>query len=364
MKKFITLLIALVLGFFLVACGEVTMPTNGGGGTDTTVPTQGGNATEPVKRRVNISYADWGNQEVNQKLIEKFMEKYPHIKVDLRGDISGSGAEFTGNLIAAAQADMLPDVFAIDNVPTVVEPGLTLDVSEYWDNDEDAQLVYPNIANTAVYSGKRYAIPSFQFLKGIFINLTIFENANLTTNEKYRIDDDGYPVKDWTFDEWIEIAKDITNYDINDKANFVSGLGLWYGAADFQQIWPMMHDADVGYDTWDGEKFNFTSDAWIEAMKVKVDIMNATKYPGVTMFPEEAAEFIGELGWMIAEGYHAMSIDGSWNFGAVQTAENNGQELGFWPYPQGDAGFFPPTILDYQVVSSQTKYPEEAYLLA
>ena len=66
-------------------------------------------------------------------------------------------------------------MFAIDNVPTVIGAGLTLDVAKYWDADEDAKLVYDNIANTAVYDGKRYAIPSFQFLKGIYINLSLFD---------------------------------------------------------------------------------------------------------------------------------------------------------------------------------------------
>ena len=61
-----------------------------------------------------------------------------------------------------------------------------------------------------------------------------------------------------------------------------------------------------------------------------------------------------------------MAIDGSWNFGAINQAKQNNQQLGFWPYPRGskDGELIPPTILDYTVVSSLTNYPEEAYLLA
>jgi multiple sugar transport system substrate-binding protein len=58
-------------------------------------------------------------------------------------------------------------------------------------------------------------MPSFQFLKGLLINLDIFEKANLqTVAGKYRIDNDGYPVKDWTFTEFINIAKAIKNFDL------------------------------------------------------------------------------------------------------------------------------------------------------
>ena len=65
-------------------------------------------------------------------------------------------------------------MFATDNVPTVVNAGLTKDVASMWDKDDDAKLVYDNIALTGVYNGKRYALPSFQFFKGIMINLDIF----------------------------------------------------------------------------------------------------------------------------------------------------------------------------------------------
>jgi multiple sugar transport system substrate-binding protein len=60
-----------------------------------------------------------------------------------------------------------------------------------------------------------------------------------------------------------------------------------------------------------------------------------------------------------------MKIEGSWELPRIKEAkEDGGFDLGFWPYPRGSAGFFPPTILDFQAISSQTDYPEEAYLLA
>ena len=59
-----------------------------------------------------------------------------------------------------------------------------------------------------------------------------------------------------------------------------------------------------------------------------------------------------------------MDIEGSWQFGVINQAAADGINLGFWPYPSGSEGLFPPTILDYQAVSSQTLYPEEAFLLA
>src|SRR5690606_20963812 len=116
MKKIYTLIVGLILATLLVACGD----------------------TPDVENRIQLSYADWGDQDMNQKLIDAFEEAYPHIDVQLRTDIGGSGAEFTGNLQLAATVGILPDVFATDNVPTIVVSELALDVAEYWDKDEDA----------------------------------------------------------------------------------------------------------------------------------------------------------------------------------------------------------------------------------
>ncbi|MBN3490404.1 carbohydrate ABC transporter substrate-binding protein [Acholeplasma equirhinis] len=344
MKKIYTLIVGLILATLLVACGD----------------------TPDVENRIQLSYADWGDQDMNQKLIDAFEEAYPHIDVQLRTDIGGSGAEFTGNLQLAATVGILPDVFATDNVPTIVVSELALDVAEYWDKDEDAELVYPYIADTAVYNGKRYAIPSFQFLKGIMINLTIFEKANLTTVEgKYRIDEDGYPVKDWTYSEFIEIVKAIKSPTFTDPQNTVIALDTWYGSPDFQQVWPTMNNADVMYDTFDGEKFNYTSDEWIFAMQEKVKLQMLTDGT-LQNFTQEQYDTYPHLGgYLISTGYGAMDIEGSWQFNVIKTAKDNGVfDLGFWPYPQGSEGLYPPVILDYQAVSSQTKNPEEAYLLA
>lgn len=350
MKKLLLFVVGLFLVMGLAACGEDPV--------DTVIPT-------PVGQTIELTYADWGNQEFNQRMIDLFMAKYPNIRVTLRGDIAGSGAEFTGNLVTAAQAGLLPDVFATDNVPTVINAGLTLDVAELWDADPDTEFVYDNIAATAVYNGKRYAVPSFQFLKGIMINLDIFEDANLSTVAgQYRIDNDGYPVKDWTFAEFVNIAKAIKNFDLVNTENLVIGMDTWYGSPDFQQVWPMMNNANVQYDTWDGTEFHYTSADWVYAMEQKVALHQLTDGT-TTRFTQEVYDANTVLqAYLIATGYAAMDIEGSWQFGVINQAAGDGINLGFWPYPSGSAGLFPPTILDYQCVSSQTLYPEEAFLLA
>jgi len=351
MKKILLILVALSLVLGLYACGKDDTPD---------LPTD--------KSKIQLTYADWGDKVLNQRLIDAFMEKYPNINVTLRTDILGSGAEFTGNLVTASQAGLLPDVFATDNVPTIINAGLTMDLADLWDADPDTALVYDNVALTGVYNGHRYAVPSFQFLKGIMINLDIFGDANLVTvPDKYRIDNDGYPVKDWTFTEFIEIAKTIKNFTPDNPADLVIGLDTWYGSPDFQQVWPMMNDADVQYDTWDGTSFHYNSPDWIYAMQQKISLhqLNNGTTSRISAADLEAYPTLLAGNYFIQTGYGAMDIEGSWQFWVLNAAKKDDDiNLGFWPYPSGSEGLFPPTILDYQAVSSQTDYPEEAYLLA
>ena len=366
MKKILIFMVLSLVSLVLVACGGITtLPTTDAPTTlapttnapttqapTTSLITTGSESTQSTTEyipteEIVLSYADWGDAELNQLLINAFEAKYPNIQVDLRQDITGSGAEFTGNLINAQAAGVLPDVFAIDNVPTGYYNGMLLDITEYWNNDPETQLVYQNIAETGVFNGQRYAVPSFQFIKGIFVNMTLFDSYNIPL-----------PDYDWTYTDFIDIAREIRQVG---KTDYVYAIDPWYGSLDFETTFPMQDFAEVGYNTWDGTEFNFTSQAWIDAYNLKLQLMSENV---VAAFTEQEMDIIGDV-WPWYEGYIGMKIDGSWNLWMVeQMLAEKSIEIGFWPYPGGAAGQFPPTILDYQVVSSQTEHPEEAYMLA
>ena len=346
MKKLMTLAIIAVLGFGLLACdfggaGDTTTQTQTTEGVttqstqaqttqaqttqdgttndatttegETTTATGTTTTTEELDPcvidpfapecittdNIVLSYADWGDVELNTALINEFMLKYPNITVELRQDITGSGGEFTGNLINAQAAGILPDVFAIDNVPTGINNGMLLDISEYFDIDPDSQLIYPNIRETAIYNGKRLAIPSFQFLKGVFINITLFDTYNIPL-----------PDKDWNYEEFMDLAIEIRQAGLLDS---VFGIDPWFGALDFEQTFPTQDFADVGYQTWDGTQFNFTSEAWIDAYNAKLDLYAQDV---VGNYTTEELDTLG-IDWPWYDGLIGMKIDGSWNLWMV-----------------------------------------------
>jgi len=309
--------------------------------TTTTVPTT--TTTEVYHQNASISYSSWGNAEFEQKMIDKFEEKYPWIDVYLDTSITGTGAAFTQNLVAAATAGTIPDVFAIDNVPTAIDNALTYDIASIWDNDPDTTKIYENIAATGRYGNVRYAAPSYQFIKGVYLNKTA-------------LIDEGFdlPEYDWTYQDMIDLAR-----DFSDPNNYMYGI---QGEA-FDSIIPSLNDINVGYHTWDGIKFNFNSQAWIDAYNLMIQLREEGVEENMT--GEEKELFFGAAdAWPFFEGHTLMSIDGSWNLSyLIDNMMTKGYDIGFWPYPGGTAGQRIPVILDFMCVSAQTSFPEEAYLL-
>lgn len=338
MKKYLSLIVLLLCAFVLVGCKK----DKPGGGN--------------VTGKVTLSYASWGDVNLDALLIEEFERTHENVKIFRDTSIAGTGNAFTANLVAASLAGTCPDVFITDSVPAMIENGLVRDVAEFWNNDDDAKLVYGNIANTAVYNGKRLAIPSFQYIKGMLVNKTLLEDIGAEI-----------PGYDWTFTEFKEYCEE---YSGTTRANGhivqgVNGFAPNGGEATlgFEQVMPGQDSDTIFYDAWNGESFDYTNELWIK-------YRNETKYffdNGLIeqMSAEEKEEIYGKSdAYVFEEGDVMFGIEGSWNATTVvNNFYNNGIEVDFYPFPAGTKQQIP-VILDYICVSSQTAHPALAYEFA
>ena len=352
MKKFLSILVLILLGLGLVACGESGNGGNNGGNQGG----NGGSGGNGGNRTIYLTYAEWGDQDVAQAMIDAFEAAYPNIKVTLDTSITGSGTTFTTNLISAAQGNMLPDVFVTDNVPSVIKNGLVYDISEFWDKDPDAAKVYSNIAKTAIYkdaSGKvvRLAAPSYQFIKGFFVNQTLLTNLGM--------DVPGY---DWTFDDFYEISKDILDMGVNADGTRIFAINGYYGALDFEKAMTAQTNSGLGYDSWNGSRFNYESEQWLKYRRYTEEFYQTGMLEQLTA--EEKEQIYGnESAWPFEKGHTAFAVEGSWNIlSYLDSFQAANMKVEFYPYPAGDTAN-EAVILDYMCVSSLTDYPEEAYEL-
>jgi len=297
------------------------------------------------KEKITLRYASWEDANMERGMLEAFMEKYPNITVVKDESINWP---WTDALANAASAGNLPDVFWVEQVPVGVENDWLLDLTPYWDADEETQAVYPGIAEMGVYNGKRLASPTFQFIMGVYVNKTLFEKFNVPL-----------PSYNWTFDEMIDLAK-----KLSDPSQHYYGIDGPWGDLSFESYLPMINNESFGWNTFDGEKFNFTHPDWIEGYNLKLELRRLKVEENMT--GEEKKQVFGDEGaWPTQKGHVAMSIDGSWNSTWLpgELAAAGLGELDFYPYPAGKAGQRVPVILDYIGVASTTKHPEAAYEL-
>ncbi len=335
--KTLSIFSILTIALILVGCGG--KGGNGGG----------------VTGKITLTYASWGDANLDAMLIEEFQKTHDNVTILRDTSITGTGNVFTANLVAASQANMLPDVFITDSVPSMIENGLVRDVAEYWDADEDAKKVYPNIANTAVYNGKRLAIPSFQYIKGMLVNKTLLEGLGVDA-----------PSYNWTFEEFKQMCIDHKG-KVNSNGHPTQGVNGFApnGTATlgFEQIMPCQDSATLLYDAWDGEKFNYEDPLWIKYRSETDYFYSEGLMEQLT--PEEKTQIYGdEAAYPFGKGDVMFGIEGSWNIQAVTTdLKNTGCTIDFYPFPAGQEQKIP-VILDFICVSSQTKAPEIAYEFA
>jgi multiple sugar transport system substrate-binding protein len=127
-----------------------------------------------------------------------FTARNPGIKVEITG-YTGDQAGFT-KLTQAVQGGQSVDLFRLpsDILPMLVRDGLVEPIDEYL-TEEDKADIYPNLLEAVSVDGKAYAWPLWVPPVGMYLNLDIFEERGVEL-----------PPRDWTYDQFVEIAKQLT----------------------------------------------------------------------------------------------------------------------------------------------------------
>ena len=248
----------------------------------------------------------------------------------------------------------LPDVFVTDNVPSVIKAGITRDIASLWDKDADAAKVYPNIAESAYYNGKRLAAPSYQFIKGMLVNMTLLNK--LTAD----------PGVNWSYEDFKNIVSTFSNTVVEGRTVFgINGFAPNPGEAtlDFELVMPPQDRADLGYGTWDGTSFNFEDPLWIKYRK-ETDLFFENGWIEQLSEEEKNVIYGRSDAYPFGEGDVLFGIEGSWQaVNVMQDFASKNIDVQFYPFPGGELGQKMPIILDYMCVSSKTEFPEEAFEL-
>ena len=181
MKKYIALLLALVMVLSMAACSVEKVP-------ETTVPVENQNGettpveTQPSAQTVEISLwtypiGGWGNQETVDALLAAFNAEHPEIKVTVEYLDYTNGDDKVNTAIEAGAA---PDLIMEGPERLVAnwgEKGLMVDLSDLLDDTDLAELNAAAIKACYATNGEVYEYPLVMTAHCMAINKTVFEAA-------------------------------------------------------------------------------------------------------------------------------------------------------------------------------------------
>lgn len=153
---------------------------------------------------------------------------------------------------------------------------------------------------TKYEDGNVYYLPAEQSLNVVYYNKKIFDDAKVP-----------YPTGNWTWDEYVEIAKKLT-----DPAKGIYGSLMQYGIGWEYYLYIQPQQRKINAYKPDGTS-NFDDPAWKEALKWNYDLGNTLKVqPGEVEFVSQKIQWDAFM-----TGKYGMQMIGSW-FTSVATDYN------------------------------------------
>ena len=303
MKKLIALLLALVMVFSLVACGQkapeqTKAPENDKTPEQTKAPEApaGNDAQEEVTIEVWIAQVDWA--DAWDAMEAKFEEEYPNIKVEHVG--LGEDATFLTTRIAAND---LPDVIQCNNnqnMDTMVAGNMLTDLSS-WDV---AALMPDTYKNAFTHGGKFVGMCQGAAFSCMFYNMDILNAAGWTEAPK-----------NWT--ELMQCCADIEAK--TDAAPLVTAAGKTTTSWMILELVlaNLLNDADA-VKAYQEDFKNGTFDwAGVPGLVERMDQIAPYFLEGsASMLEEDAATAMGD-------GLAAMCLAGNWNAGMISNVVEN-----------------------------------------
>jgi multiple sugar transport system substrate-binding protein len=141
----------------------------------------------------------WDGTEVKdqvESIMKGFKEKFgADVQVEYNPDT------YNDKLLAGLAAGSAPDVFLWWNYPQLVAKKGLQDITSYVTGKSplDISKYYPQVLNVGRVGDGLYGIPKDWTPRAVYYNKTLFDKAGIK-----------YPTNDWTWDDFLEMAKALT----------------------------------------------------------------------------------------------------------------------------------------------------------
>ncbi len=330
LKKVLAVAMAAVMTLSFAACGSKSSDE--------------GEKKPEGSKDAKLTVAIWdSNQEPGLKEIMNDFTEETGVEVDIQVTPWG---DYWTMLEAATQGGDMPDVFWMhsDQIATYAQyDDILLNLSDKIEKSDKIDLNnYPeNLVN--IYkneAGDQLAIPKDIDTCAVWYNKTMFDEAGIP-----------YPTSDWTWEDFREIAKKLTNPEKNQYGTSIK-------PGSYQESWYSTIYAYGGeVISEDKTKSGFDNPKTIEAMQLIENIIKDGSMPDYTVVAENNTE---EL--MMA-GTVAMTFQGSWMIPDMASNDFIKENCDIAPLPKGPNGTKSISNGLGWVASAQGEHTEEAWQL-
>ena len=297
MKKFLAMLLALVMVLSLVACG-------GQNGNDS-------QNTDGASVTLNV-VTSYGGDDGNRKNFENAVAAYEEATGNKVNDGSAtSHEEWKAKVLTDFETGSEPDVlFFFTNADA--EPFITANKVVSID---EIRAEYPDYAANMKDSmmataadGKHYSVPSSGFWENMFVNKTVLEACGVAM-----------PGPDYTWDQFLADCQTILDNGYTPIACSLFEVPHYWFEFAVMNNGTMASQLDIPTVDADG-KLDAVGEKWVAALNDLKDLYERGYFPKNTLTASDA-----ETVAMFGEGEAAFLIDGSWKVGYF--SENHADEL-------------------------------------
>ena len=279
-------------------------------------------------------------EKVAIPVIEAFERLHPNIKIELENN-GGSGSDYWAKLQTMVIGGTPPDIIypATHNGFALAVLGELLDLTPYVQRDgiDMDQYLY-DIDELYTHDGKLWALPIDWARVGVFYNEDKFARAGLAA-----------PSDDWTWDEFLQIARRLT-VDTNGDGTYDE-----FAIRDFSSYWPLMAWSFSGHGLYDDirrpTRTLINSPGVVDGLDFLANLMNESNviptsrnlqdWQNVFQNGVAAMEIIGH--WRIP--FFAETLNFNWNIAALPRAVTSVNRI-------DGSGF---------AISRHTQHPDEAW---
>ncbi|MDI6765979.1 MAG: extracellular solute-binding protein [Bacteroidota bacterium] len=309
-----------------------------------------------AQEKVQLRLVNWAGTDeiaIEERTVEAFERQHPDIDVLYEPN---PGRQYEPKILTGLAADSPPDVFLLDSklILTFTNKKVLLDLMPYVSKLQiDTSQWFPNVLNIARKGSALYAFPKGFTPLMIYYNKKLFRDAGIP-----------YPTSDWTWDDYLRIAKMLTKDIDDDRVPDVYGTTF----SNYYYNWiPWIWSAGGDVVSADGMKASgfLNSTKTEEVLQFLINLRIDYKVaPNVGTWVQESKTCA--LSALFANGKIAMNIDGHWRMPKyVKYMQEGLLDIGVAAFPKHPNG--EKVNVMYQsgwCVPVNTKHPEKAVLLA